>query len=608
MDQLCLTYHILGEEIGEIWSVTMARNATVGTLQEKLAERHLCLKPKALIYEHFIATGHEQDLEQFTPHGLQPLPVSRRLFNAFGGSAQKEGVNFIAVPPSYIYQKAEALKLRQAVKIQLEHTRYLTPHDMELNNITAYTLPNGVLSIDKPALPEPARAFHELLTPRMQVKKFDTRLTGQYANVIEQSSALDLNSMFGVLFPNASDRVAFCLISILKEDLKEEFSKHFEEIEDHPMDPKHLRILGSYVAILVRHRGRAPGFASGYSAMAKEVSLTGILADPAIDNICPGYDRDRKTLTAVVDYQRTLVKWEPREDFCVAYGKESARYALLNGETDSTGESELQAMHKMSVISRYSHGIIQQVTGKEDTVILSVYVSEGTCTMYLFYKTQSPTKPFVMQQILRLHDIISHPTHAVGFLRILHNFAAFVQRPDDDDDLPEAQYLKRKIMEDMGRGLPSVSGETRTKRRKADDNNPGNEGGENPPLGAGSHLALKYKTISCDVNNHCIRRVEPTSPVPGTDMETDLIAKWTADTTEVDLIESLQVAKQPRYRNGVIRVTDIMHYETLGTWVIMPRYTPLQSLPQMTPQEYHGLRLHVVEVRDRPIVYIVSSV
>ncbi|KAG9017567.1 Sperm motility kinase 2A [Tulasnella sp. JGI-2019a] len=200
-----------------------------------------------------------------------------------------------------------------------------------------------------------------------------------------------------------------------------------------------------------------------------------------------------------------------------------------------------------------------------------------------------------MQQILRLHDIISHPTHAVGFLRILHNFAAFVQRPDDDDDLPEAQYLKRKIMEDMGRGLPSVSGETRTKRRKADDNNPGNEGGENPPLGAGSHLALKYKTISCDVNNHCIRRVEPTSPVPGTDMETDLIAKWTADTTEVDLIESLQVAKQPRYRNGVIRVTDIMHYETLGTWVIMPRYTPLQSLPQMTPQEYHGLRLHVVE-------------
>ncbi|KAG9035734.1 Sperm motility kinase 2A [Tulasnella sp. JGI-2019a] len=465
---------------------------------------------------------------------------------------------------------------------------------MELNNITAYTLPNGVLSISEPALPEPARAFHKMLTPRMQIKKFDARLTGQYASIVEGSSALDLTSMFGALFPNASDRVAFCLISILKEDLKEEFSKHFEEIEGHPLGPKHLRILESYVTILVRHRGRAPGFASGYSTMAKEVSLIGILVDPAIDSICPGYDRDRKTLTAVVDYQRALFKWEPREDFCVAYGKDTARYALLNGETDSTGESDLQAMHKMSVLSRYSHGIIQQVTGKEDTVILSVYVSEGTCTMYLFYKTQSPTKPFVMQQILRLHDIISHPTHAVGFLRILHNFAAFVQRLDDED-LPEAQYLKRKIMEDMGTGLPSVSGETRAKRRKAEDNNPGNEGGESLPFGAGSYLALKYTTISCDLDNHCIRRVQPISPMAEVDMETDLIAKWTADTTEVDLIESLQLAKQPQYRNGVIRVTDIMHYKTLGTWVVMPRYTPLHSLPQITPQEYYGLRLHVVE-------------
>ncbi|KAG8994895.1 hypothetical protein FRB94_009610 [Tulasnella sp. JGI-2019a] len=78
-------------------------------------------------------------------------------------------------------------------------------------------------------------------------------------------------------------------------------------------------------------------------------------------------------------------------------------------------------------------------------------------------------------------------------------------------------------------------------------------------------------------------------------METDQIAKWTTDTSEVDVIESLQSATHPQYRNGVIRVTAVMRYETLGTWLAMPRYTPLQSLSCMTPAEYHNLWLQVVE-------------
>ncbi|KAG9023421.1 Map microtubule affinity-regulating kinase [Tulasnella sp. JGI-2019a] len=43
----------------------------------------------------------------------------------------------------------------------------------------------------------------------------------------------------------------------------------------------------------------------------------------------------------------------------------------------------------MSFMSKYSHEIIQQLIN-EETVILSAYVSETICTMYLFYKTSDP--------------------------------------------------------------------------------------------------------------------------------------------------------------------------------------------------------------------------
>lgn len=79
-------------------------------------------------------------------------------------------------------------------------------------------------------------------------------------------------------------------------------------------------------------------------------------------------------------------------------------------------------------------------------------------------------------------------------------------------------------------------------------------------------------------------------------MEVDLIAKWTTDASEVELLTSLGPATHPRYRNSVIPVTDIIRYRTLGAYLIMPACTLLASLFDMTPTDYRQLRIQIIEV------------
>ncbi|KAG8996281.1 hypothetical protein FRB94_008430 [Tulasnella sp. JGI-2019a] len=394
--KVSLTYHILGEEVDpqKLQGIKISLNSTVGILRHKLLAEHPSLGPFPRLYNHFIPIYRfpqlEAELEQFkveiTAPDFEPLNPVYPLSTAFAAKP-KDGIHFIVAPRADVHTsvEGEVKKLKSALQISLNHTKHLLcrqRRDSTTEGLSALT--------STPAI-----------SPR-----------------------------------NASERVAFNIISILKEELGKTFVEHFEEVEAYMMNSKELRILGSYVAVLLRHRGKESGFTRKCSVLAKEVSLAAILVDPAIDYIRPGCGRDQKTLTAGVDYRHTVVKLEPSDDFCVAYGNESARYALLNGETGSSSEDEEEAMHKMSVVSKYSHGIIQQLIN-EDTVIL--------------------------------------------------------------------------------------------------------------------------------------------------------------DSSEVDVIEYLQSVKHSRYRNGVIRVADILRYETLRASVIMPRYKPFQSLSWMSPKEYHNLRLQVVE-------------
>ncbi|KAG9029848.1 hypothetical protein FRB95_004800 [Tulasnella sp. JGI-2019a] len=612
---LYLNYFILGDETKEhsVWGVEISRRATAGILVEKLAETHNFLDSQPRIYEHFISLAQfphlDEEVELFKKRGLPPLHAARRLSNVFDKSAKTEGIHFIVVP------HADALKpalenvdyLKQHMKIRLDHTRELTRGDMELNNIAADLLPHDVCvdgksEVEQSALPEPARGFHDMLIARMKVTKFVMKAPTEEQCSSGVQGSMTLSSVFRMLIPDDNIE-AFSMISILKDVLQDKFSDHFEEVLGYRMDQKHMCQLSSYVGATFRHLGRAPGFTSGYSAMAKEVSIAAILVDPVIDGICPGYERDQKTLTTLVEYENGLVRWKPREDFCVAYGRKTARYALLNGESEMTSENEEQSMYKMSVVSKYSHDIIRQLID-EETVILSAYVSETICTMYLFYKTSDPVEPYVMKQILWIRDIFTHPTHIVGFLRRLNNFAANVKPLDEN--LSPTQVQKQNILERLGNNILSAktdtpeTGSQDTARRDGrrmymDSEDTDSRGGEKVPCGAADQLAVKYKTISSTFGNHAIKRVRPISSELETAVKSDLVAKWTTDASEVELVRSLQSATNLQYRNSVIKVVDIVRYGTIGTFVVMPRYTPLSSLSRMTINEYHNLRLQVVE-------------
>ena len=100
-----------------------------------------------------------------------------------------------------------------------------------------------------------------------------------------------LSDILEDLQSNPADWTEFYLISILKDCLGDEFSHHFEEVEEYSPDSGHLRRLQSYINVMFRHKGRERGFTEEYNAIAKEVSLAGILVDPALDRLLPGYTR-----------------------------------------------------------------------------------------------------------------------------------------------------------------------------------------------------------------------------------------------------------------------------------------------------------------------------
>ncbi|KAG9030983.1 hypothetical protein FRB95_003263 [Tulasnella sp. JGI-2019a] len=360
--KVSLTYHILGEEVDpqKLQGIKISLNSTVGILRHKLLAEHPSLGPFPRLYNHFIPIYRfpqlEAELEQFkveiTAPDFEPLNPVYPLSTAFAAKP-KDGIHFIVAPRADVHTsvEGEVKKLKSALQISLNHTKHLLcrqRRDSTTEGLSALT--------STPAI-----------SPR-----------------------------------NASERVAFNIISILKEELGKTFVEHFEEVEAYMMNSKELRILGSYVAVLLRHRGKESGFTRKCSVLAKEVSLAAILVDPAIDYIRPGCGRDQKTLTAGVDYRHTVVKLEPSDDFCVAYGNESARYALLNGETGSSSEDEEEAMHKMSVVSKYSHGIIQQLINEDTVILLSKYVTA------------------LLSRLLVATD---NPLHAVAFLhaeRVTH--------------------------------------------------------------------------------------------------------------------------------------------------------------------------------------------
>ncbi|KAG8879308.1 hypothetical protein FRB98_005747, partial [Tulasnella sp. 332] len=79
-----------------------------------------------------------------------------------------------------------------------------------------------------------------------------------------------------------------------------------------------------------------------------------------------------------------------------------------------------------------------------------------------------------------------------------------------------------------------------------------------------------------------------------------MVAKWTTDDPEIKWIEFSQLETHPRFRDGVIRVTDFLRLGTLSAFLVMPRYAPLPSIPLMEPWQYISLRLKLFKVGKYP--------
>lgn len=165
---------------------------------------------------------------------------------------------------------------------------------------------NGIeINLRNLPLPASAREIHTRLTARMQVKKVQLNVPFRTAATLTLLSQFDTTKpTSGDTFEQATqsfvpddlDQQELCMITVLKKRLGDNFADHFEEVEGYERPPGHLRILATYVGTVMLHDGRDIHFTSEWSALAKEVCLTAILADPAISTI-PGYARYASSLS-----------------------------------------------------------------------------------------------------------------------------------------------------------------------------------------------------------------------------------------------------------------------------------------------------------------------
>ncbi|KAG8938811.1 hypothetical protein FRC03_006891, partial [Tulasnella sp. 419] len=183
------------------------------------------------------------------------------------------------------------------------------------------------------------------------------------------------------------------LLQDLKQCLGGDFDKHFTA--DTTADSQEYfvtrDVLSSCSRLMVKlgPNGRF-NYHEGYTPLAKEIDLAGLVVDDAISIVTPSYNRDKEH--AIIETRKStgskkFKPWRPRSDFHIAYGEKGTGYGILHGETDSQGLTELDAMFKSCLISCHSWKVMNKLSGKGDHVILSAYVSYKVCSMHIFYKS-----------------------------------------------------------------------------------------------------------------------------------------------------------------------------------------------------------------------------
>ncbi|KAG8957731.1 hypothetical protein FRC03_009852 [Tulasnella sp. 419] len=482
-------------------------------------------------------------------------------------------------------QNANKTSAQARPMLKIKKIKMIGPEDLKENDIVRKELFDGqnLLAATNNDLPSSIQGHYNRLMRKVPLKRGWLTPPTQHSNTVVDTNA-DVDPSQKI---NHLQSTTLLLQELLGKDV---FDQHFEEVNSpKEEDLPDLTQLISYLNAAYRHQGKTSGFSqvNQYTALAKEAAFTAIVVDPALDILGKHYQRNNITCTAFyVDECGDTFEWEPRNDFQVTYGQDPVdKYALLHGEADSKGESEAHAMYKMALLAKRSLEILSELYRSQDRWVLCSYVSEPKCTMYLFYKDETQGRKYVMRQIVRFTNTFFDKSQAVGYLRILHNFAAVAPRstiPNPDDMVQIA--LRRQI------GYKREEGRSTSKKKRKTSENTG--GGQSEPPTTHNlsvePLTIVYSDITPMTNYPSIFVVKSVTT------NKIYVAKWTTRDREAQLLRSLQSTKHARYRNHVVELIEIIQGNN-GAFIVMPRHSPLTSLRNLSSSCYHTLRYQLVE-------------
>ncbi|KAG8928010.1 hypothetical protein FRC02_007463 [Tulasnella sp. 418] len=291
-----------------------------------------------------------------------------------------------------------------------------------------------------------------------------------------------------VLYDKSSEPLIKCLNNWLGDHISDHFiAATAEDDQENIATPQDL---ASYIRIAGKTTVHPLDYI-GYTALAQELNLAGLVLDDAISVLKYSYNRDKDHSVILTKHSADATsyeKWYPKCDFSISFGERGNGYALLHGETDSQGQSAADSKYKNGLVSLHSWKVMNVLFGTEDHVILSAIISFSQCSIYIFYKDGDR---FFLQCIFRESSLLSSPHQAVGFFRRMHNFAKIAK--NHEEQTPE----KQRPAEDVLNAITARA----TKRTTMGEEDEGNRGPGNSkrPHTAQGHQGTNYNYGACQL-------------------------------------------------------------------------------------------------------------
>ncbi|KAG8927853.1 NUAK SNF1-like kinase 1 [Tulasnella sp. 418] len=241
-------------------------------------------------------------------------------------------------------------------------------------------------------------------------------------------------------------------------------------------------------------------------------------------------------------------------------------------------------------MSLHSLKMLRHYTGRNDHVILTVYVSYARCLLHLLFYDDK--KPGYVQLCVFDGNNIFVPERLsllAEFIRRILNFARFCH-PGGPTSLSDPEYKHQiQLVKQLSVDLPSKNSKTSHHSR-----------------GQGQSDRSKYKAREQDMipltqMGYYITRIphemyksDRVVLLRKSKSDQVLVAKRTT-AVEVQFIKSLLSARSHKYENHTIPYKHVIQSNTAHPYLVMPYYSDLSSLRSLSPQLYPHLRLQLIE-------------